>query len=192
MEWRLAARHTDRRHRPQLPRAIDGVEVRLPARRGSARRAAGRNERLQSPTAAMGEGTRAGRDEADASSVEASATYFPAEGRIVLSALRQLRGDAADRFERFAHPSPDRALQSGAVPDAAARRAADDLCYVFSHQLLRRCDTLSLSEREVAVLADPSGYGDGHRACLFKYARRAGGPVQSPIRLRAKAEGTTG
>src|SRR5215468_10644671 len=165
MERRLAARHADRRHRPQLPRAIDGVEVRLPARRRSARRAAGRNERLQSPTAAMGEGARAGRDEVDASSVEASATYFPAEGRIVLSALRQLRGDAADRFERFACPRPDRALQSGAVPHAAARRAADDLCYVFSRQLLRLRYTLSLSEREVALVADPSGNGDGHRAC---------------------------
>src|SRR5262245_47627464 len=136
----------------------------------------------------MGEGTRASRVEADASSVEASATYFPAEGRIVLSALRQLRGDAADRFERFARPRPDRALQSGAVPHAAARRAADDLCHVFSRQLFRLRYTLSLSEREVALVADPSGYGDGYRACLFKHARRAGGSVQSPVRIRAHAE----
>src|SRR5262245_60676872 len=136
----------------------------------------------------MGEGACAGRDEVDASSVEASATYFPTEGRIVLSALRQLRRDAVDRFERFAHPSTDRALQSGAVPHAAARRSADALCYVFSRQLLRHSDTLSLSEREVAVVVDPSGYGDGYRACLFKHARRAGGSIQSPIRLRAHAE----
>src|SRR5262249_61169476 len=154
MERRLATRHADRRHRPQLPRAIDGVEVRLHARRRRARRTAGGNERLQGPTEAMVEGTRAGRAKADAPFVEASATHFPAEGRIVLSALRQLRGDADDRFERFAHPSPDRALQSGAVPHVAARRAADDLCYVFSHQLLRHRDTLSLSEREMAVLAE--------------------------------------
>src|SRR6266508_1958249 len=102
MERRLAARHADRRHRPQLPRAIDGVEVRLPARRRRARRTAGRNECLQSPTAAMVEGTRAGRAEADAASLEASASYFSAEGRIVLSTLRQLRGDAAERFQSSA------------------------------------------------------------------------------------------
>src|SRR4030095_9053420 len=121
----------------------------------------------------MVEGTRAGRAEADAASVEASATYFPAEGRIVLSALRQLRGDAADHFELFAHPRPDRALQSGAVPHASARRAADDLCYVFSRQLLRHCDTLSLSKGEVAVVADPSGYGGGEPGCVFKHEHRA-------------------
>src|SRR5262245_65705483 len=131
----------------------------------------------------MGEGTRASRVEADASSVEASATYFPAEGRIVLSALRQLRGDAADRFERFAHPRPDRALQSGAVPHAAARRAADDLCHVFSRQLLRHCDTLSLSERAVAVGADSYGYVDRHRTRFLKHARSGGWYVPSPIRL---------
>src|SRR5262245_64375687 len=118
MERRLAARHTNRRDRPQFPSAIDVVEVRLPARRRRARRAAGRNERLQSPTAAMGEGTRAGRDEADASSVEASATYFPAEGRIVLSAIRQLRGDAADSFERFARLRHARVVSVVFVPYA--------------------------------------------------------------------------
>src|SRR5262249_58845842 len=118
----------------------------------------------------MVEGARAGRAEADAASVETSATYFPAEGRIVLPSLRQLRGDAADRFERFAHPRPDRALQSGAVPHAAARRAADDPCYVFSRQLLRHRDTLSLSEREMAVLAGSSVCGDWHPGRLFSHA----------------------
>src|SRR5262249_24992834 len=121
-------------------------------------------------------------------SVAAPGSYFTAETRIVLPAFRKLLGDAADRVERFAHPRADRALQSGAVPHAAARRAVDDLCYLFSRQLLRHGDILSLSEREMAVVVDPSGYGDGHRACLFEHARRARGSVRSPIRLRAHAE----
>src|SRR5215475_4404656 len=149
------------------------MEVRLPARRRGARRTAGRNERIQSPAAAMGEGARASRAETDASSVEAPGAYFSAEGRIVLPAFRQLRGDAADCIERFARPRADRALQSGDVPHAAVRRAADDLCDVFRRRLLRHHDTLSLSEREVAVAADPTGHGDGHRSSLFKYSRRA-------------------
>src|SRR5262245_16897649 len=120
----------------------------------------------------MGEGPRAIRAEADAAPVAAPVAYFPAEGRIVLPALRQLRGDAADRVERFAHPRVDCALQPGAVPHAAARRAADDLRDVFRRRLLRHGDTLSLSEREVAVVADPSRHGDGHRTCLFEHARR--------------------
>src|SRR5215468_5175685 len=111
MERRLAARYADRGHRPQLPRAIDGVEVRLLARRRRARRVACRNERIQSPAAAVGEGPRASRAEADAATVEASTAYHPAEGRIVFQAFRQLRGDAADRVERFAHPRADCALQ---------------------------------------------------------------------------------
>src|SRR5512145_1888599 len=129
----------------------------------------------------MGEGPGSGGTEVDAAALEASTTHFPAEGRIVLPAFRQLRGDADDRVERFAYSRADCALQSGPVPHAVARRAADDLRDFFRGQLLWHGDTLSLSEREVAVLVDPSGYGDGHRACLFKHPRRAGSSVRSPI-----------
>src|SRR5262245_30455384 len=136
----------------------------------------------------MGKRARASRIEANAASLETSAAYFPAESRIVLQTLRQLRGDADDRFERFAYSSADRALQSGAVSNAAARHTSDGLRHFFRNQFLRHGDILSLSEGKVAAVADPSGYGDGHRACVFKYARRAGGVVRIPIQLRAPAE----
>ncbi len=49
------------------------------------------------------------------------------------------------------------------------------------------------------LMVDPSGYGNGHRACLFEHARGAGGSVrsQSPAlcarrNTTSKAEGTTG
>src|SRR5215831_18183694 len=107
MERRLATRHADRRHRPQLPRAIDGLEVRLLARRGRARRTPGRNERVQNSAAAVGQGPGASRAEADAAVVEAPATYLSAKGRIVLSAVRQLRGNVDDRVEPSTHSRAD-------------------------------------------------------------------------------------
>ncbi len=53
---RLAARHADRRPRPELPRAAQGLAVRLPARRRLAGRSAGGHERLQEPAAPLGQG----------------------------------------------------------------------------------------------------------------------------------------
>ena len=53
---RLAARHPHRRHRPLLPRATQGLALRLPAGRGMSRRAAGRDDRLQDAAGALGQG----------------------------------------------------------------------------------------------------------------------------------------
>ena len=53
---RLAARHADRRSRPELSRAAARLAVRLPARRRVAGRSAGRDERVQVAAAPLGEG----------------------------------------------------------------------------------------------------------------------------------------
>ena len=53
---RLAARYADRGPRPQLPRAAQGLEVRVHARPRLAGRSAGRDERLQVAAAPLGQG----------------------------------------------------------------------------------------------------------------------------------------
>ena len=63
---RLAARHADRGPRPLLPRAAAGLAVRLPARPRRARRAARRDERVQDAAVPLGQGLRAGLQEAPA------------------------------------------------------------------------------------------------------------------------------
>ena len=53
---RLAARHPHRRHRPQLPRPAQRLEVQVPAGRRVPRRAAHRDDRLQDPAGTLGQG----------------------------------------------------------------------------------------------------------------------------------------
>ncbi len=75
---RLAARHAHRGPRPLLPRAAEGLAVRLPARRRVAGRGPGGDERLQEPAAPLGEGLHPDRAEAPAAHPPQGE---PAEGR---------------------------------------------------------------------------------------------------------------
>ena len=53
---RLAARHPHRRYRPELPRSDRRLEIQIPPGCRMPRRASHRNDRLQNPAAALGQG----------------------------------------------------------------------------------------------------------------------------------------
>ena len=93
---RLAARHPHRGHRPQLPRPAERLEVQVPPGRRVPRRAPHRDDRLQDPAGALGQGPHPGRQE-DPPQHPPLGHLRPPEARSLVSPHRQHQLPAHDR-----------------------------------------------------------------------------------------------
>ena len=135
---RLAARHADRRSRPELSRAAARLEVRVPARRRGAGGSAGRDERVQVAAAPLGEGLDSDLQEAAAAD-SAGRSAAAGQGRSVLPPDGEFQLPADDGAVRPHVPVDGDPLRDGLVRDAAHRRAAvfrgDDVVLQFLHRV---------------------------------------------------------
>src|SRR5581483_7810868 len=119
---RLATRHLDRRYRPFLPRSAEGMEIHLPAGRGMSRRASHRDDCLQDPTGALGEGTHPDRQEDFASRApQRRPTAYQDRGLVSSDRQHQLSPD--DHALGAAAAGHDHPLLPGLVPNALHRPA---------------------------------------------------------------------
>ena len=110
----LAARHADRRHRPELSRADGGLEVQVPAGRGVPGRAAHRDDGLQDAAGALGQGTDPDRQEDSAArDEERPAVAHQARGLVSPDGEHQLSAD--DHSERAADAGDDHPQLAGAA-----------------------------------------------------------------------------
>ncbi len=147
---RLAARHADRRPRPQLSRAAPRLAVHLRAGPGLAGGSAGRDELLQVAAAPLGQGLDPDLHQADAAhpAVVAAAR---GQGRGLLSPVGELQLPA-DVAAVAADVSGDGGpLQHGLVRDDADRRAAVPRGDGVGRQLLHRLAARALPGLEAAA-----------------------------------------
>ncbi len=184
---RLAARHADRRPRPQLPRAAARLEVRLPARPGRAGGSAGRDELLQVAAAPLGEGVDPDLPQA-AAAHPALGPAAARQGRGVLPPDRQLQLPADVRAVGADGPVDGHPLQHGLVRDAAHRRAAvlrgDGVGGQLLHGLPARAAQGLDDARQVPAVPDV----DRHRPGGQQHQGGVRGAVQQAERVRAHAE----
>ncbi len=120
---RLAARHAHRGHRPQLPLADGRLEVQISARRRVPLRAAHRDDRLQDPAGALGQGSHPDQHQSAAHGLP---LQHPAaqQDRGRLPPHRQPELSAHGHHVGAADSRHDLPLLPGLVSDAAHRRAA--------------------------------------------------------------------
>ena len=120
---RLAARHAHRGFRPQLPRAAQGLALRLPARPGMPVGTARRNARLPGAAIALGQGPDAGRHEAAARDSASPIFRCRDQDRSVLPPDAQHLLPADDRGLGADAAGDDRALLHG-----LAGRCCSSIC----------------------------------------------------------------
>ena len=121
---RLAARHADRRHRPELSRAAQRLAVQISAGRRMPGRAADRDDRLQDPAGALGQGADPDHQRRFCRTSSAADVPF----HIKIEAFYHLTANISYPLmivlSTAADAGHDHPLLSGLVPDAADRRAA--------------------------------------------------------------------
>ena len=122
--WRVAARHADRGHRPELPGADGGVEVQVPAGCGVPGGAADRDDGVQDAAGAMGERVDPDRQEDPAEGAEERrAVPHKAGGLVSPDGEHQLpaddypehAADAGDDYPKLARNDADAADRPSAV-----------------------------------------------------------------------------
>ena len=185
---RLAARHADRRPRPQLPHAAAGLAVRVRAGPCRAGRAAGRDERVQVAAASLGEGVDPDLPEADAPH-PAVGPADQGEGRSLLPPVGQPELPVDVRAVGADGAVDDHPLQHGVVRDDAHRHPAVLRGDGVGGQLLHGVAARGLSadvDRPPEVPAVPDV--DRHRPGGEQHPRGVRGPVPQAERVRADAE----
>ena len=160
---RLAARYPHRGFRPQLPRAAQGLALRLPAGPGLPVGTAGGDARLPGAAVALGQGADAGGQEAAARAscradipkrVKVGSVPAPHAEHLLSADDRGLGADAA---------GDDRALLHGRVADGVPRPAADRGVVLVDLAVLRGGAARAVSE-ELEALDPAAADADGGRA----------------------------
>src|SRR5436305_13352709 len=145
----MGALHADRRYRSQLSRANGRVEISLSPAHCLPGRAARRNEFVQEPAGALGEGSDSNGHQAFAPHHEEQAPLED-QGRGVFPFDRQHLLSVDDRALFPAVAGHDREIQPGLVSDALHRPAALAGIYSFAVDVLS-----DLAEGTVSGLAGP-------------------------------------
>src|ERR1044071_2456960 len=172
-ERRLAARHAHRRHRSEFSRAVDGMEICLPARRGSACGNSGRDKCVQGATATLGQRRDAGWSETLSAHL-AGATSVTREAGNVFPFDRQHQLSADDRRELLAVPVIAGALQPAVLSPDGFGSAAAVLFVDLGGAVLWFGGLVSRREAHAATVTPAARDGTWNRTCVFKRARSAG------------------